>query len=361
MNARERVLLALDRKEPDRVPIFESYINDAVLVELARLLGVETKKVEVGKERSGEEKTDTLDLYCGVVNALDLDMTSTKMSTGLKRTSPERGRDMFGTIWLMSPHGEPFPIEGPIKGLKDLEGFDMASRLTRDDFARIRYVIEKVGKEKAHFVTVSDPFKINWNLRGSMENLLMDYIDNPELVHGLARMATIYDKKAIDLAVEAGADVIFSNGDLAGELTLLMSPTHYREYVKPYQKEIVAHAHQKGVRIVKHSDGNMWPILDDLMEVGYDGFHPVQPQCMKIADVKKHVAGRICLVGNIDCRELLPFGTVEEVKRTVKETIEAAAPGGGYIISSSNTIHPACKAENYLAMVEAAHQYGRYA
>ena len=141
---------------------------------------------------------------------------------------------------------------------------------------------------------------------------------------------------------------------------MLMSPGHFREFIKPYHREIVEHTHRKGLKIVKHSDGNMWPVLDDIVEVGFDGFHPVQPQCMDIAEVKRHLAGKACVIGNIDCRELLPFGTEEEVDRVVKETIEKAASGGGYIISSSNTIHPACKAENYIAMVRAAHRYGGY-
>ena len=232
--------------------------------------------------------------------------------------------------------------------------------MNKSDFEGVKYVIDKVGKNKAHFVTVQDPFKIAWSLRGSMELLLMDYILNPELVHGLARIATDYDKAAIDIIAGIGADVIFLPGDLAGEQTLLMSPKHFREFVKPYEREIVEHTHRRGLKIVKHSDGNMWPILDDIMEMGFDGFHPIQPQCMDIGEVKRHVAGTVCLLGNIDCRDLLPFGTEEEVDRIVKETIAKAAPGGGYIVSSSNTIHPACKAENYIAMVKAAHKYGRY-
>jgi hypothetical protein len=70
--------------------------------------------------------------------------------------------------------------------------------------------------------------------------------------------------------------------------------------------------------------------------------------------------GKAGVLGNIDCRYLLPFGTEEEVEESVKETIEKAAPGGGYIISSSNSIHPGCKAENYMAMIKAAHKYGVY-
>jgi uroporphyrinogen decarboxylase len=114
------------------------------------------------------------------------------------------------------------------------------------------------------------------------------------------------------------------------------------------------------MKIVKHSDGNLWPILDDFIEVGFDGIHPIQPQSMDIAEVKKHLSGKACILGNIDCRYLLPYGSTQEVESAVKETIEKVAAGGGYIISSSNSIHPGCKPENYITMVEAAHKYGLY-
>jgi uroporphyrinogen decarboxylase len=277
----------------------------------------------------------------------------------MKRLDERHAQDKFGTVWALSEHGEPFPREGPIRESSDLHGFDMVSRLDRGEFETVKDVIEATGRERAHFVTVTDPFKTSWSLRGSMENLLCDYGLDPALVQQLMRRATDYAKATIDIAVDVGADGILLSGDFAGEETLLMSPKHFREYVKPYHREIVEHTHQKGRMIVKHSDGQMWPILDDLMDVGFDGFHPVQPQCMDIADVKRYVAGRMCLIGNIDCRVLLPFGTQEEVKKTVRETIEKAAPGGAYILSSSNTIHPGCKAENYVAMVRAAQEYGR--
>ena len=236
----------------------------------------------------------------------------------------------------------------------------MVSRLELEDFARVQYVIDKVGKNKAHFVAITDPFKVSWRRRGGMQNLLMDYVTDPRLVHDLARIATDFDVAAIDMAVKVGADVIVVPGDLAGEESTIMSPEHYREYIKPYHREIVDHTHKKGVPIIKHSDGNIWPILDDFVEVGFDGIHPIQPQCMEIGEVKEYLTGRACILGNIDCRNLLPFGTEEEVEETVRETLEKAAPGGGYIISSSNSIHPACKPENYIAMIKASHKYGIY-
>ncbi len=360
MNSRERILMALNNEQPDRVPIFELLIDESSVVKLAKLLIPEPIEVKAEKTRFGEESFKILDLYCSVINELELDSTTTNFSVGLETISKDRGRDKFGTVYYLSPHGEPLPVEGPIKELSDIKGFDMVSKLKENDFAGVQYVINKIGRDKAHFINILDPFKLSWRLRGGMQNLLMDYMLNPQLVHALARISTDFDLAAIEIANKIGIDVITVPGDLAGEETVLMSPEHYREYVKPYHREIVKYAHEKGMKVVKHSDGNIWPILDDFIEVGFDGIHPIQPQCMDIEEVKKYLAGKACILGNIDCRNLLPFGTEEEVEKTVKETIEKAAPGGGYIISSSNSIHPSCKPENYIAMINATHKYGVY-
>ena len=360
MNGRQRILSALSCEQPDAVPIAELYINESSLVRLAGLLAIDTSSTEAARDRFGEERLEMLDIYCAVIEALGLDASCSNFSIGLEQIDADTGRDKFGTIYRLSEHGEPFPVDGPIKDRSDIRGFDMVSKLHADDFSRVRYVIEKIGPSRAHMVSITDPFKVSWRRRGGMQNLLVDYMMDPGLVHDLARVATDFDMAAVDLAVQAGADVIIVPGDLAGEETTLMSPEHYREYIKPYHREIVEHAHAKGVKIVKHSDGNVWPILEDFLEVGFDGVHPIQPQCMDIAQVKRALAGRACILGNIDCRNLLVFGTEEDVDRTVCETIDAAGAGGGYIITSSNSIHPGCRAENYVAMVRAAQRYGAY-
>jgi uroporphyrinogen decarboxylase len=178
------------------------------------------------------------------------------------------------------------------------------------------------------------------------------------VVHTVLRDAADFVLKAITMAIDRGIDAFVMPGDFAYERGLLFSLHDYHTFLKPLHREIVETVHQRGSMIVKHSDGNVWALLDEWIEVGFDGFHPVQPQCMDIQEVKKYVSGRMALIGNIDCRTLLVEGTEEEVRKTVKETIQRAAPGGGYIISSSNSIHPNCKPENYITMVEAAHEYG---
>jgi uroporphyrinogen decarboxylase len=236
----------------------------------------------------------------------------------------------------------------------------MTKGLKDEDFEGPHYIIKRTGGKRAIFLLLSDPFKLSWKLRGGMENLLFDYALDPELVHKLASITTDFNLAALEYASNMGIDAIAVEGDLAGSKNLIMSPDHFKEYVKPYLERIVEYSHKLGLKIIKHSDGNIWQILDDLVEVGFDGIHPIQPQCMDIGEVKEHLNDKACIVGNIDCQELLPNGSTEEVDRIVKETVEIASPGGGYIISSSNSIHPGVRPENYIAMVEAVHKYGHY-
>ena len=360
MESKERVLTALDNRKPDRIPIFATYINEASIVNLTKILRPEAVKLQTVEERYGEEKKEVLDLYCFVIEELGLDATSTIFSKGMKYIDENRCRDKFGTVYLLSQHGEPVPVGGPIENRSDTKGFDMVGKLSIDDFVNVKYVIGKIGKSKAHFVLVTDPFKINWSLRGGMEHLLMDFMLDPELVHSLSRISTDFDLAAIDMAKEIGADAIFLVGDLASETTTIMSPEQYRKYIKPYHREIVDYTHKKGMKIVKHSDGNIWSILDDFLDVGFDGIHPIQPQCMDIGEVKEYIAKKMCILGNIDCRQLLPYDTRKEVEESVKEAITKAGSGGGYIVTSSNSIHPGCKPNNYITMVRTVHKYGRY-
>ncbi len=360
MDAKQRILTALGNAEPDRVPICD-WIDEPMVIDLARFLGLDTGNAgQPQKVLSGEESVASLDLLCLVMKRLGIEATWFPYSTGLAPIDDNHARDKYDRVFHISGHGMPLVAEGAIATPADIAGYDMASRLEPDDLAGINHLIETMGEDGVVFLDVTDPFHESCMVRGGMEKLLMDYILNPGLVHDVARIVTDYKLAVIDMAAGFGVEFIVMGGDLAGEQTLLMSPAHYREFVKPYQQELVDHAHRQGLKIVKHSDGNVWPILDDFVEVGFDGFNPVQPQCMEIAEVKQRLAGKMCIIGNIDCRHLLPYGPPEEVEETVKRTIAVAAPGGGYILSSSNSLHPECKPENIVAMVEATHRYGVY-
>jgi len=216
------------------------------------------------------------------------------------------------------------------------------------------------GLFKAAAFHMPATFKLSWTLRGAMEHLLMDYMLDTDMAHDLARLVTDYSLEIVDIALEKGADFVACEGDLAHNPGPLMRPEHYDEFIGPYHKELCDRVHNNGGKIIKHSDGNLTPLIPALLEAGFDGIHPIQPQCMDIGETKRDFGAKTCLLGNIDCSFLLVFGSPDDVRKSVKDTIAKAAPGGGYIMSSSNSIHPGCKPENYLAMVEAGREYGRY-
>ncbi len=351
LSSKQRVMAALNREQPDKVPIVET-IDWPIQLKLAEILGLSMGP----KDKPFRE----IDLNCRIAEALELDWVDSYHSTGQVPISKTHLKDKYGCIFMASEHGSAVLVDGPIKDAKDLIGYDMTSILSSEDLDKERYMVEHAGDKKACMMWCEDPFKISWMLRGGLEKLLLDYALNPSLVHDLSRIATDFNLAVIEMASQIGIDIIGCEGDLASEENTLISPEHYREFIKPYQIELVDFTHQRGMKIFKHSDGNMWPILEDHIEVGFDGFHPIQPDCMDISEVKTRFAGKLCLIGNIDCRALLCDGSGEEVEAAVKETIEIAAPGGGYMLMSSNSIHPGVKPENYIAMVRAGHQYGVY-
>jgi len=232
-------------------------------------------------------------------------------------------------------------------------------RALESDYKMFEYVRDQMP-ERLLIYSMGDPFKWSWRLLGGMEKLFMNFVINPDFCLELARISTDYLIESMELAIDKGADVVYMDGDLATTKTTFMSPDHFRKFIKPFYTEICEAAHKRNIPIIKHSDGNLSPIMDDLAECGYDCFHPFQPDCMDIVEGKKLLQGKACVMGNIDCAHLLVFGTEEDVIESVKNTIKNVAPGGSYILSSSNSIHPGCKPENVIAMFNTANKYRNY-
>ena len=140
-----------------------------------------------------------------------------------------------------------------------------------------------------------------------------------------------------------------------------MSPKHFRELFYPGFQRVVSGFKELGLYVIKHTDGNLWPIIDLLVDAGIDCLDPIDPLAgMDLGEVKAKYGQRIALKGNVDCAELMTFGTPEQVVEATKTALRQGMPGGGYILSSSNSIHSAVKPENYVAMLHTLHEHGRY-
>ncbi|MBU4366232.1 MAG: uroporphyrinogen decarboxylase family protein, partial [Kiritimatiellae bacterium] len=195
-----------------------------------------------------------------------------------------------------------------------------------------------------------------------MDNILADFLLEPEKVEIVLDKVLKTNIAVIRRAIRAGAEIIVLGDDYAHNLGPMMSSELFRHFLLPRLKKMVEAIHEEGALCIKHSDGNIYPLLEMIVSAGPDGINPIEPAAgMDLKTVKHLVGDQVCLVGNIDCAYLLPFGTPAQARDTVRQAIADAGTGGGFILSSSNSIHSTCRPENVMAMVRAGHEFGAYA
>jgi uroporphyrinogen decarboxylase len=196
-------------------------------------------------------------------------------------------------------------------------------------------------------------------MRG-IANFLIDCHRKPQFAKKIMDMRHKFNMQVAKALADVGAEVILYDDDYADLKGPLLSPKIWRELVKPYQHDFVREFRKRGLWVIEHSDGNLTPILSDLVEPGLSGLHPIEPAAMEISDVKRKFGDRICVIGNVDCGNTMTLGTEDDVRRDVRRCIDEASPGGGHVLSASNTLHWQIPVRNVLAMVDEAKKYGRY-
>ena len=159
---------------------------------------------------------------------------------------------------------------------------------------------------------------------------------------------------------EAGAEVAIMWSDYCFNTGPFLSPTMFAEFVTPFLARQIEEYHKLGMYTVNHTDGNIMPILDQLMTVNADALHSIDPQGgMDMVEVKRLVGDKIALCGNVHCG-ILQSGTVEQVIADSKRALKDGMPGGGFFFTTSNTPFIGMPLENYLAMLEVRKEFGRY-
>ncbi|OGP48510.1 MAG: hypothetical protein A3K30_07785 [Deltaproteobacteria bacterium RBG_13_51_10] len=197
----------------------------------------------------------------------------------------------------------------------------------------------------------------NTYLSMGIEHFSLMLYDNPQFVLQLMDIFIDWACKAVEKINELGFDFLIVPEDLAWKQGPLFSPQTIRDLFLPRMKKV---ADKIKIPWIYHSDGNLLPILDDLLTLGMNGLANVEPNAMDIVELKKRYGHRICLMGNIDLHYTLTQGTPEETEAEVKKRLQELSPGGGYILASSNGLTSYCKPENVLAMSRALLQYGFY-
>ncbi len=185
----------------------------------------------------------------------------------------------------------------------------------------------------------------------------VDLCERPEEIHAEAERRCLRALDRIDRLIDAGADFVNLVNDVAFNEGPFISPKQFSEFVTPYLARQVARIRERGAIAIVHSDGNLMPILEDLVATGPHVLHSIDPMAgMDVAEVKRLTYGRVALMGNVQC-SLLQDGPPEKIRESALYCLEHASPGGGYIFSTSNTIFPGMPLANYECMLEVFREF----
>ncbi|RJS92462.1 hypothetical protein CW705_02700 [Candidatus Bathyarchaeota archaeon] len=369
MSHRKRFFMAVDLKQPDMVPITDLGLDPPIVEAIiGRKLG--GYSLIAGSEKNPwEASIKNRIAMCEACLKLGFDaipaisdyslcsktyrprfITKTRFIDEWGRILDSR-EDTKTTWW----------VGGTVKTEEDMKNYVPPDPESEGMYEMVEQVLKTLkNKDAAIMCQGHAGWHMAFQVRGGIDKLIIDMYRQPLLAKRFLEKIAETCRGLVKLMLEAGVEVAFITDDYADNRSPLMSLKQFREFEVPNIKNMVKLAEKYGVPVLKHTDGNVYPILDDMIKAGIRGLHPIEPGAMDLKDVKERYGSKICILGNVDCRRVLPFGTEEDVRRDVRRCIDAAAYGGGYILASSNSIHANCKVENVYTMIDEARKYGRY-
>ena len=334
--SKQRVIAALERTFVDKVPHFEWLIN---------------KKIPDALMPGADN--DVFSAACTDAIIVDINYESTDLGN-------KRKRNEWGIIHEYSEEDHGYPIDGPIHNMAELEAYTPPAADKPGRYDDIERALAKYGDAKAVILHMNDI----WSLPSRMmpfDHYLEQIIEEPEFIVDLVRMTVDAQILFAEQAAKRGIQFVFTGDDVAYSHGPMISPVMFRELFLPELKRVFGVYRDLGFYIIKHCDGMVLPLMEMFIESGIHMFDPVDPSAgMELAHFKNTFSDRIALKGNVNCATTLVSGSVDDVVAETKRCLEIGMPGGGYVISSSNSIHSSVKPENYRAMLETIDKYGVY-
>jgi len=252
----------------------------------------------------------------------------------------------------------------PHKGecpLKNREGFANYKWPDPDaiDYSNMDYVAKAVPKDMGIVAGVGGIFARSWILMG-FENFCASVLRDPDYVSQVFEaIGNVQVEVARRLVKKSKVFAVWYSDDFAYADAPMISPNAVRKLLFPHMKRMVEITHDAGLPFIYHGCGNVLPLLDDLLAMGIDALHPIEPKAINIYELKKKLYGKVAIIGNVSV-DLLTNGTPQMIEADVKEHIRRLAPGGGYVISSSNSIAYYVPVENYRVLLDCVRKYGKY-
>jgi uroporphyrinogen decarboxylase len=351
MKSRDRVETALNHEKPDRCPMQISFTP-----EFAKRL---QSDMEINK-KNGHNPHGGGNTY-EIERALGQDMLLTSVGWANSYYMDDKAyTDEWGVGWDVHPYKTPFGIGNyteisshPLKDENAISGYKApdpnrtelytASEKTIRDFNDEYWIVG---------VTVTTILETAWALRG-LEQLMLDFVMNPDLAETLLDIPYNYHLTAAKKLVELGVDMIWAGDDVGAQHKMMISPRMWRKFFKNRMANFISELKtiNPNVKIAYHTDGNVEPIIPDLIEIGLDVLNPIQPASMDPAEIKKRFGNELSFWGTIDEQHTLPFGSSSDVVAEVHQRLETVGQNGGLILSPTHHVQLDTPLENFWAMV----------
>ncbi len=200
-----------------------------------------------------------------------------------------------------------------------------------------------------------------WQIRG-LEEFLTDMVARPEFAAFILDRLADRNLRIAQAAARAGVDFLRTGDDVANQEALMFHPDVWRRFLKSRWGKVYAAAREikPDIDIWYHSDGDIYAIIPELLEIGVTIFNPIQPECMDIVDVKKKWGDRMVMDGTVGTQTTMPFGTADEVRRVVAERVRTLGRDGALIISPTHVLEPEVPVANVVAFFETAHEARKF-
>ena len=377
MKAPERVLLAVNHEEPDRVPAFESAFTNNTIMEH---YGVKVKSItkiprlpkfliKKGSENKKILKAGMRDLY-EFYRRAEIDLVPSVASLFPRKilkggiVLDEYGRLMRNEVYAKDGTIIYGYVGGYFKSFEDYESWEQPDphwKARINGFLAGRELQKEMNDEIFSIPSTAALMEVSWECFGleTFSRILARSKQAKKIFDDRGK----FTLELVKILAEKDAKIVLLWDDYGYKNGLFMSPRLYRKYVFPWLKQICSAAHKNDCKILLHSDGDLSEIFEDIINCGVDIINPIEPTTANpeydIFKLHQKYSDKITFAGNLSPM-MLAVGTIKEIEDYARRLIKELAPGGGYIFSSGHSINPAVTIDRFEAMQNIKRKYGNY-
>ena len=348
----ERFRAAVQHRETDRVPFYELLVDYGIQ---SRFIGREVSADDLKSQVEfwASAGYDFIPITVGMMEpgGVTKESAISKVIEEIVLDQEDEAEERQDPAWNLEYHSF-------IKDRADFEAFpwDVLAELNYDKFELVKPYLPDGMK----VIAVSGKiFTLTWMLMGFNHFALCLTDDKTLVADVFNRVAEIQYQSLTKVLSMDHIGAVWTVDDIAMGTGAMIMPEIYREFLFPPYKKMARMCHDSQRIFGMHTDGDITKLMGDLIDIGIDVLHPIDPTCMDIHQMKKDFGNRICLAGNVS-NEMLQIAEPADIEDRVKELMRDIAPGGGYLLAAGNSVPSWAKFENYKAMIDAGLKYGRY-